>query len=112
MPQTNPIIKKTEKTVANTIRRFSLFTKKDKILVACSGGKDSTAALYILKKLGYPVEAITVDALIGNYTKKNIENIKNFCKQHSIPLHIISKLLNPYHRNTRKLSATMKQLFE
>jgi len=84
------IIKKTEKTVLSTIQKFKLLRKSEKILVACSGGKDSTTILYILKKLGYPVEAITIDAQIGDYTKQNLENIKLVCKKSSILLHIIS----------------------
>ncbi|MCX6707314.1 MAG: phosphoadenosine phosphosulfate reductase family protein [Candidatus Woesearchaeota archaeon] len=79
-----------ESKVSDTIKRFRLFTKKDRILVACSGGKDSTAVLYILNKLGYNVQALTIDALIGNYTKQNLENLKKFCRQNKIKLHIIS----------------------
>jgi len=79
-----------EKKVIRTILKFGLFSKKDRIAVAVSGGKDSTTCLYVLKKLGYPVEAITVDALIGNYTKKNLENLRKVCKKYSIKLHEIS----------------------
>jgi uncharacterized protein (TIGR00269 family) len=82
--------KKFEDKVYDTIDRYKLFTKKDKVLVACSGGKDSTAVLYILKKRGYNVQAITIDALIGNYTKKNLENLKGFCKSIGVKLHVIS----------------------
>jgi len=79
-----------ERKVARTILRFKLFTKKESIAVAASGGKDSTVCLYVLKKLGYAVEAITVDAIIGNYTKENLENLRNVCKKYSIKLHEIS----------------------
>lgn len=82
----NPI----EKRVQNTITKYKLLKKSEKILVACSGGKDSTTILYILNKLGYKPEAIIVDALIGNYTKKNRENIEAFCKQLNIKLHKIN----------------------
>lgn len=68
-----------EKKVQDTVRRYRLFSKKDKIAVAVSGGKDSTAALFVLKKLGYDVKAVTIDVSIGNYTKKNLENIRDFC---------------------------------
>ncbi|MEE9525075.1 MAG: ATP-binding protein [Candidatus Woesearchaeota archaeon] len=84
------IINKVEKKTIDTIKKFKLLNKKDRILVACSGGKDSTTILYILKKQGFNPEAITVDAVIGNYTKANLENIKKFCKQHKIKLNVIS----------------------
>jgi len=79
-----------EKKVRSTIRKYKLFTRKDKIGIAVSGGKDSTTVLYILNKEGYDVEAITIDAAIGNYTKKNLNNLKKFCKNNKIKLHVIS----------------------
>ncbi|MEM4247076.1 MAG: 7-cyano-7-deazaguanine synthase, partial [Candidatus Woesearchaeota archaeon] len=65
-----------ENKVLNTIIKYSLFSKKEKIAVAVSGGKDSTTLLYILQKLGYNIEAITVDSHIGCYTQKNLENLR------------------------------------
>jgi len=79
-----------EKKVKRTIKKFDLFSRKDKLGVAVSGGKDSMSALYVLKKLGYNVEAVTVDAGICNYTKKNLENLRRFCKKYCIQLHEIS----------------------
>lgn len=67
-----------------------LVKKSDKLLVACSGGKDSTSALFILKKLGYDVEAISVDAHIGCYTESNLNNLKQVCKEIGVKLHVIS----------------------
>ncbi|MFC1698103.1 ATP-binding protein, partial [Nanoarchaeota archaeon] len=58
--------------------------------IAVSGGKDSTVCLFILNKLGYNIEAITIDAAIGNYTKQNLDNIKQVCKKYKINLNIIS----------------------
>lgn len=78
-----------EKKVRDTIRKYKLFMKKDKVGVAVSGGKDSTICIYILKKLGYDVEAITIDARIGAYTQENVKNIKQVCKDNKIKLHII-----------------------
>lgn len=79
-----------EAKVLDTIEKYNLFDKRDKVLVACSGGKDSTTALYILNKHNFNVEAITVDALIGNYTKENLKNLEDFCNKHKIKLHKIS----------------------
>jgi tRNA-5-methyluridine54 2-sulfurtransferase len=79
-----------EKIVEDTIKKFKLFNKKTKVAVAVSGGKDSTVLLYILKKLGYNVRAITVDAVIGNYTKENLKNIKQVCKDLNVKLDVIS----------------------
>ncbi|MFH1054274.1 MAG: TIGR00269 family protein [Candidatus Woesearchaeota archaeon] len=79
-----------EKKVRDTVRKYKLFNKNDRIAVAVSGGKDSTVCLYILNKLGYKVEAVTIDAKIGDYTKKNIENLKKVCKEYKIKLNIVS----------------------
>jgi len=79
-----------EKRIENTIKKFKLFTKKDKIGVAVSGGKDSTVCLYVLKKLGYNMIGVTVDAVIGNYTKQNLENLRKTCKKYGIKLEEIS----------------------
>ena len=79
-----------EDKVKKTIRKFNLLNHKDKIAVAVSGGKDSTVLMYVLKKLNYDVTAITVDAVIGNYTKQNLENLRGVCKKYKIPLKEIS----------------------
>jgi uncharacterized protein (TIGR00269 family) len=78
-----------EKRVKGTIERYGLLSKKDRVLVACSGGKDSTTTLYILHKLGYDVEALSIDLHIGDYSKRNIENIKGFCREQKIKLHLV-----------------------
>jgi len=41
-----------EKTIIDTIRKHKLIRKADRVVVALSGGKDSTSIIYILKKLG------------------------------------------------------------
>jgi len=83
-------VRKFESQVKATINRFKLLSKEDKILVAVSGGKDSTAVLYMLKKFGYRVSAITVDVQIGKYTKENLDNIRKFCSELNVPLTVVS----------------------
>jgi len=79
-----------EQTVKDMIEKFVLIEPQDKVVVAVSGGKDSTVLLHVLNKLGYDVEAVTVDVHIGCYTKKNFENITNFCAKLGVKLHASS----------------------
>lgn len=87
-------IKEFENKVKNTIDDYHLIDENDKIIAACSGGKDSTTMLYLLnkfgKELGYNVEAMIIDLHIGEYSKTNLENIKKFCKDNKINLHVVS----------------------
>ena len=79
-----------EKKVRKTIRKYKLLKTKDKILVAASGGKDSSVLLIVLSKLGYKIEAVNINPDIGKYTDDNISNLKKVCEKYKIPLHIIS----------------------
>lgn len=79
-----------ENKVMKTIADHELILKDDKILVAYSGGKDSCAVLYMLKKLGYNVEALTIDLLIGDWSMENLVNIRKFCKEQKIKLHEVN----------------------
>lgn len=90
MDSKGKFMKDIEKRAEDTIKKFKLFSKNDKVGVAVSGGKDSTVCLYILKKLGYDIIGVTVDAVIGNYTKQNLENLKKTCKKYGIKLEEIS----------------------
>lgn len=83
-------IKYFENKVKKTIKDYHLISKNDKILVACSGGKDSTVALYLMSKFFRNIEAITVNTFIGDYSKNNLDNIRNFCFDNKIRLHEIS----------------------
>ena len=79
-----------EKKVKDTIKKYKLLSKKDKILVACSGGKDSTTILYILNKLGYNIEALFINLFIGKYSEKNRKNTEKFCSELGVKLHEVS----------------------
>jgi len=78
-----------QQKVKQTVSKYNLLNKKDKIVVALSGGKDSTSVLYILHKLGYNVEGLFIDLYLGNWSKKNLENVKKFCDELDVRLAVI-----------------------
>lgn len=84
------IIKKVESQVENTVQKFGLISGNDRIVCAVSGGKDSTTALHIMNKMFKNVQAITIDAAIGNYSKESLENVRHFCEKEGIKLHVVS----------------------
>ncbi len=79
-----------EKKVEDTIKKYSLIKKNEKIAVAASGGKDSTTILYILKKSGYNITAISIDEGIPGYRDTTLKDLEKFCKTQNIPLKIYS----------------------
>ncbi|HSU73232.1 MAG TPA: TIGR00269 family protein [Candidatus Binatia bacterium] len=76
-----------EKIVQKTIAEHRLVEPQDKLVIAASGGKDSTVLLHLFHKLGIPFEAVTVDTAIGCYTKQNLINLRAFCSDRNIKLH-------------------------
>ena len=79
-----------ENKVLKTIQKFNLITKDDKIIVASSGGKDSTTVLYIIKKYFDKVEALAIDEGIPRYRSITLDDLEKFCSTHAIPLNIYS----------------------
>ncbi|UCD20588.1 MAG: adenine nucleotide alpha hydrolase family protein [archaeon] len=79
-----------ESKVKETIKKYKLANKKDKIIVAMSGGKDSTTVAYLLNKLGFKIEALHINLLMGKWSNKNLENVREFCKELKIKLHVYS----------------------
>ena len=77
-----------KKKVKSTIKKYRLLNEKDKIAVACSGGKDSTTALYILNKHYKYVEAIAIDEGIKDYREETLDDLKRFCKKYRIKLNL------------------------
>ena len=84
-----------EQKVKQTIQKYKLLEKGDKVLVASSGGKDSTTVLYLLHKFGYKPEALHINLRMGKWSEENLANLEQFCKNNGISLHVfdIRKLL-------------------
>jgi uncharacterized protein (TIGR00269 family) len=76
-----------EEKVKQTLTEIKL-NKKEKILVALSGGKDSTTTAYILKKFGYNIGGIHINLGMGDYSEKCLDAVKRLCKQLGIKLYL------------------------
>jgi uncharacterized protein (TIGR00269 family) len=78
-----------ESKVAETIKKYKLFSKSDKVVVALSGGKDSTSVLYILKGLGYDVHGLMIDLYLGEWSEIHKRNMTKFCEELGVPLVVV-----------------------
>jgi len=64
--------------VTEGIRKLSLFSRKDRVLVCVSGGKDSLVLWDILMELGYDAEGLYIDLGIPGYSDRSREKVAAF----------------------------------
>lgn len=79
-----------EKKVDATITKYKLITKKDKIVVGVSGGKDSLSILYLLRKYTKNIVAVCIDEGIEGYRPETIKDMEAFCQKYKIQYVIVS----------------------
>ncbi len=79
-----------EKKVYNTIKKYKLITKKDRLVVGVSGGKDSLTILYLLHKYTKNIVALCINEGIYGYREATIKDMKSFCIKYDIPFIITS----------------------
>ena len=84
-----------ENKVRATISKYSMIKHGEKVALALSGGKDSTALISIMAKLGarfpgYELVAITVDEGIAGYRDESIRIARKRCSQLGVDHLIVS----------------------
>lgn len=81
---------KTLTIVADYIASHALLEKKDKAIVALSGGADSVALLLIMLELGYKVEAAHCNFhLRGAESDRDEAFVKELCLRLGVQLHLV-----------------------
>lgn len=75
--------------VEETIRKFKMFSKDDKILICVSGGKDSLVLWYMLQKLGYDTHGLYVSLGIEGYSDRSLEAVEKFSVKHGLKASIV-----------------------
>ncbi|WP_456342473.1 Dph6-related ATP pyrophosphatase [Thermovibrio sp.] len=77
-----------ERQTEKAIKEFKMFSRKEKVLVAVSGGKDSLALWFALNKLGYETYGFHISLGIEGweYSKKSLEICRKFAERIGRPL--------------------------
>ncbi len=74
------------------IKKYEMFTRDEKILVAVSGGKDSLSLWNILVKLGYHADGLYLGLGIDegiNYSHESQRLTEEFAAKHDLKLHVV-----------------------
>lgn len=74
------------------IKKYNMFTRDEKILVAVSGGKDSLSLWDILVQLGYHVDGLYLGLGIDGgiqYSEESHRLTDEFAQRHNLKLHVV-----------------------
>ncbi len=80
--------------IRKAIGRYRMFSKKDKLLVAVSGGKDSMGLALALKDLGYDVLLYHINIGIGEFSDMVQRKVEVFAKDFDFELEVESVAQN------------------
>jgi tRNA-5-methyluridine54 2-sulfurtransferase len=78
--------------VERAIKRYHMFTHRDHLLVAVSGGKDSLSLWDILNRLGYSADGLYIGLGIDggvNYSENSLLYARAFAQEHNLLLHVV-----------------------
>ncbi|PMP64531.1 MAG: TIGR00269 family protein [Caldimicrobium thiodismutans] len=79
-----------EKRVYETVKKFRMFNKEDRIGIFLSGGKDSASLATLLKRLfpDYSFQGIYLNLGIGYYSEYAEKTVRELCEKIELPLFV------------------------
>jgi len=78
--------------VERSIKRYHMFTHRDQVLVAVSGGKDSLSLWDILTRLGYAADGLYIGLGIDggvDYSRASLKYAQAFAMDHALNLKVV-----------------------
>ena len=95
--------------MAKSIKRHRMFTHKDRLLLAVSGGKDSLALWDVLMATGYQVVGLHIDLGIGDYSAHSRQVTESFARDAKVEL-IVVELEAEYGMGVPQLSRALRRV--
>lgn len=78
-----------EQKTAEYLKQWEMLSAEQSVIVACSGGADSIALLFCLKRLGIPVSAVHINhRLRGQESDKEEAFVREICEKNQISLDV------------------------
>lgn len=77
-----------KRRVEKAIKKFKMFKKDDRVLVAVSGGKDSIVLWHVLNSLGYNTTGYFLNLGIGDFSEKSQAITEEFAGKFGLQLKI------------------------
>ena len=93
--------------VERSIKRYHMFTRQDRLLIAVSGGKDSLSLWDILNRLGYSADGLYIGLGIDrgvNYSENSLGYALAFASDRNLTLHVFD-VKNQYGETIPELTA-------
>jgi len=93
--------------VERSIKRYHMFTKEERLLLAVSGGKDSLSLWDILLHLGYTVDGLYIELGIDggiDYSARSLEYARVFAQEHNLNL-LVQDIRHEYGETIPELTA-------